>query len=59
VQPEPWHLSYAAVAEAALEVLTIEVLFEAIAASSMDGREQVLLRLPEIYRRYVTSVDQS
>ena len=57
VQPEPWHLSYAPVAVAALEALTIEVLFEAIAASSMDGREQVLVRLPELYRRFVVSVD--
>jgi len=57
VQPEPWHLSYAPAAVGALEALTIEVLFEAIAASSMDGREQVLVRLPELYHRYVTSVD--
>ena len=56
VQPEPWHLSFAPVAVGALEVLTIEVLFEAVAASSMDGREQVLAWLPELYRRYVQGI---
>jgi LAS superfamily LD-carboxypeptidase LdcB len=37
--------------------LSIDVLAEALAASSMDAREQVLARLPELYVRYVVSVD--
>lgn len=57
VQPEPWHLSHAPVAVPMLAALTFEVLFEAVAASSMDGREQVLRRLPEIHERYVRNVD--
>jgi LAS superfamily LD-carboxypeptidase LdcB len=58
VQPEPWHLSYAPVAVPALEALSLAMLVEAIAGSSMHGREQVLARLPELYTRFVTSVDQ-
>lgn len=58
VQPEPWHLSYAPVAVPALESLTLEMLVEAVAGSSMHGRELVLARLPELYTRFVTSVDQ-
>jgi LAS superfamily LD-carboxypeptidase LdcB len=58
VQPEPWHLSYAPVAVPALEALSLETLVEAIAGSSMHGREQVLARLPELYARFVTSIDQ-
>ena len=56
VQPEPWHLSYAPVAVPALEALTPEVLMEAIAASSMHGREHVLARLPELHARFVATV---
>jgi len=56
VQPEPWHLSYAPVAVPALEALTIEVLFAAITVSDMEGREQVLARLPELHERYVRNV---
>jgi LAS superfamily LD-carboxypeptidase LdcB len=57
VQPEPWHLSFAAVAQPALAALTPQVLSAALAASSMRGREAVLARLPEIYSRYVTAID--
>lgn len=58
IMPEPWHLSYAEIARPALAELTLEVLAEAVAGASLDAREQVLLRLPELYERYVVSVDQ-
>jgi LAS superfamily LD-carboxypeptidase LdcB len=57
VQPEPWHLSFAPIAEPALAALTPQVLNSALAASAMRGREAVLARLPEIYTRYVTAID--
>ena len=57
VQPEPWHLSYAPIAVPALAALTVELLAETIASSAMQGREQVLARLEEVYERYVRSVD--
>jgi LAS superfamily LD-carboxypeptidase LdcB len=57
VRPEPWHLSYAQVSVAALQVLTLEVLREAIEAADMPGKHTVLDRLPELYQRYVLAVD--
>lgn len=57
VRPEPWHVSFAAVAGPALEALTLGVLSGAIAESDMLGKDAVLRRLPEIYERYVANVD--
>jgi LAS superfamily LD-carboxypeptidase LdcB len=57
VQPEPWHLSFAPVAEPALAALTPQVLSAALATSTIHGREAVLARLPELYTRYVTAID--
>lgn len=57
VLPEPWHLSFAPLADAALAALTLEVLRKALADSSMKGREAVLARLPQIYPRYVSAID--
>jgi LAS superfamily LD-carboxypeptidase LdcB len=57
VRPEPWHLSYAPVAVGALQVLSLEVLREAIAQADMPGQQAVLARLPELYERYVLAVD--
>jgi LAS superfamily LD-carboxypeptidase LdcB len=57
VQPEAWHVSYAPVATPALTALSIEVLIDALSASSMHGREIVLARIPELYERYVRGID--
>ena len=57
VSPEPWHLSYAPASGPALQALTLEVLAEAIEGSDLEGREHVLARLPEIYDKYVVSID--
>lgn len=57
ISPEPWHLSYADLALPALQALSLEVLAEAVAVASMDAREQVLARLPELYERYVVRID--
>jgi hypothetical protein len=54
---EPWHLSYAPVAAAAIEVLTLPVLKRAIAGSEVAGKAFVLERLPEIYTRFILAVD--
>jgi LAS superfamily LD-carboxypeptidase LdcB len=58
VLPEPWHASYAPASVSALEMLTREVLAEAVSSSDMLGKEIVLRRLDDIYRRYVASVDR-
>jgi LAS superfamily LD-carboxypeptidase LdcB len=57
VHPEPWHLSYAPISVPALGSMTLEVLREAVSQSELAGRETVLAQLPEIYDRYVVSVD--
>ena len=57
VFPEPWHLSYAPVATAALEALTPVLIEAAVRGSSMLGKELVLSRLAEIHRRYVADID--
>ena len=57
VSPEPWHLSYAPVSVPVLQALTLDVLTEAIEGSELEGRAHVLAQLPEIYERYVVSVD--
>ena len=57
VAVEPWHLSYAPVATAAIEALTLPVLRRAIADSDVLGKSYVLERLPEIYTRFILAVD--
>lgn len=57
VHPEPWHLSYAPVSGPSLARLSLDVLYEAISASELLGREHVLTRLPEIHARYVMAID--
>jgi LAS superfamily LD-carboxypeptidase LdcB len=58
VFPEPWHLSYAPVSLPALDALTCELLESALAASDIEGKPDVLARLPEIHERYVINVDR-
>jgi LAS superfamily LD-carboxypeptidase LdcB len=57
VSPEPWHLSYAPLSVPALQALTLDVLTEAVSGSDIEGREHVLAQLPDIYDRYVVSID--
>jgi LAS superfamily LD-carboxypeptidase LdcB len=58
VRPEPWHLSYAPVSVPALQVLSLDVLREAVGEADMPGKHAVLARLPELYERYVLAVNQ-
>jgi LAS superfamily LD-carboxypeptidase LdcB len=55
--PEPWHLSHAASAQAALASLDIDVLRDALRTADMAGRETVLAMLPEIYAGHVLNTD--
>ena len=57
VSPEPWHLSYAPVAMRAQRALSVQGLREVLAASEIDGKEEVLASLAENFRRYVVDVD--
>jgi LAS superfamily LD-carboxypeptidase LdcB len=57
VQPEPWHFSFAPVAEPARRRLTPALLREALETSDLAGKEAVLPRVEEIHARYVASID--
>jgi LAS superfamily LD-carboxypeptidase LdcB len=57
VQPEPWHVSFAPVAEKARRALSSGVLREALAAAPLLGKEAVLQRLDELHERYVATID--
>jgi LAS superfamily LD-carboxypeptidase LdcB len=56
VSPEAWHLSFAPIAQPALESLTLDVLAEALKGASVDGCDAALARLPEIHERYVRRI---
>lgn len=57
VSPEPWHLSYAPVSVPALESLSLSMLRQVIDASPIAGKPHVLSRLPEIYTRFMLTID--
>jgi LAS superfamily LD-carboxypeptidase LdcB len=57
VQPEPWHFSFAPVAENARRELTPAVLRAALEAAPLLGKELVLQRLEELHQRYVDRID--
>jgi LAS superfamily LD-carboxypeptidase LdcB len=57
VQPEPWHVSFAPIADKARRHLSPAVLRSAIAAAPLLGKEIVLARLDELHARYVAAID--
>lgn len=57
VQPEPWHISFAPIAQPALRKMTVELLTEAIEGNGVEGEAEILARLPWIRERYVLCVD--
>jgi LAS superfamily LD-carboxypeptidase LdcB len=57
VQAEPWHFSFAPVAETARRALGPAVLGAALASVSLMGKEHVLARLDELHARYVAAID--
>jgi LAS superfamily LD-carboxypeptidase LdcB len=57
VQPEPWHFSFAPVAEAARRAFTPDVWREALVGSALEGKDEVLPRLEELHARYVVAID--
>jgi LAS superfamily LD-carboxypeptidase LdcB len=57
VQPEPWHLSYAPGAEAALQQFSVAVLAQALAECDIEARQAVNRRVPQVVERYVMNLD--
>lgn len=58
VRPEAWHLSYAPVSVPATELLTPDVLCEALGAQSVLGYEIVRARVHDIHAQYVINIDR-
>jgi hypothetical protein len=59
VQPEPWHLSFAPLAEPALAAMTPDLLRAALSQAPLAGANIVLERLPELFERYVAAVAEA
>ncbi len=57
VQREPWHLSHAQVADAALHQFSAHVLQQALDDSDLSARQAVSRMLPQIVERYVMNID--
>jgi len=57
VQPEPWHFSFAPIAERARRRLSAQVLRNAIEAAPLLGKDEVLESLDELHARYVAAID--
>jgi LAS superfamily LD-carboxypeptidase LdcB len=57
VRPEPWHFSFAPIAENARRSLSPAVLRAAIEPSPLLGKDQVFARLDELHARYVAAID--
>jgi hypothetical protein len=57
VQAEPWHVSFAPVAESARRALSASVLRAAVENAPLLGRDRVLARLDELHARYVERID--
>jgi len=57
VQPEPWHLSHVPTARAASRRRRPQTLLRALSHSQIDGKAALIADLPQIYLRYVRSVD--
>jgi LAS superfamily LD-carboxypeptidase LdcB len=57
VQPEPWHLSYAPVAVRAQRAFSVDALHTVLAASDLEGKQEVLHALAANFASYVVNVD--
>jgi len=54
---EPWHISYAPVAQRCIAQLDAAVLREALASAAIEGLAEVQVRLEKLLLRYVAAVD--
>ncbi len=57
VRAEPWHFSFAPLAESARRALTPAVLAAALAESAMLGKDVVMAQLDGLHARYVAAID--
>ena len=57
VAPEPWHWSYADIAEPARTQLTLEILQDALEDSAILGKDALRHRLRELHAHFVMNID--
>ncbi|MFC3095917.1 D-alanyl-D-alanine carboxypeptidase family protein [Alteromonas sediminis] len=53
VAKEPWHISYAAIAEDYMLQLTQDTLYQFIDTTSLSGKDCILKHFDEVYHRFV------
>ena len=56
---EPWHLSYAPLADHFQQQFTIELLARAIENSKIEGKLAVLTQLDDIYQHFIININQA
>ncbi len=56
VKPEPWHLSFAPLANQALASLTLPILRESLRGARLELAAEIEAALPEVYQHYVLNV---
>jgi LAS superfamily LD-carboxypeptidase LdcB len=57
VQAEPWHFSFAPLAEPARRALSPALLRATIAAAELAGKDHVLAQIDALHARYVATID--
>jgi len=57
VSPEPWHLSYAPVAQRAQATFSADKLRSVLADSAIEGKDEVLAALERNFANYVVNID--
>lgn len=56
VAAEPWHLSYWAIADAAQQQLSVDLLRATLQSHEVSGQAYVLEQLPELKARYIDNI---
>ncbi|EGV06342.1 serine-type D-Ala-D-Ala carboxypeptidase domain protein [Haemophilus pittmaniae HK 85] len=50
---EPWHISYLPLAQQAMQLFTADVLLQAWYHELVEGKEILVMHLPEIFEQYM------
>ncbi len=57
VASEPWHISYQPIAQNALQVLSISILYDLIIKNDILGKSLICQQLPMIYKQYICNIN--
>ncbi|MFT6905876.1 MAG: LAS superfamily LD-carboxypeptidase LdcB [Oleiphilaceae bacterium] len=58
VAVEPWHISYAPIADIALQQLELELISDLIIKKNILGKSLICQQLPMIYKQFVCNINQ-